>query len=365
MLVGLSLVVASFTLFLYKVSLSTWRRWFRLKSQATIKPPPPVPEIELQEIIEEELKDVAKTTSFDTSAVAGAQLRNGGAVTPADVEPKLSAPALSAPEASKPVIAPATAKEELDRKAMPPPPFLRPPTKLAAPVSPKFSKKPAEDDDDDYVPSFPAINSAQRAGGHRSIPRLNPAPVAQPPLRSINDLTNTQSVRLPILNRGPAVNRGGPAPNRGPSVSSGLVPPPSHNSIPAKPRKKVELMPGHSPLDWATLSANPRANLCGLPEGTPFLKVPPSLLKQMTGRNGKDAWTVFQGKVYNITPYLPYHPGGEPEMMRCAGRDGTRLFSEVHPWVNWEGMLGECCLGIAVGEEKEPEQEGGGLEDMD
>lgn len=39
-----------------------------------------------------------------------------------------------------------------------------------------------------------------------------------------------------------------------------------------------------------------------------------------------DAWSAFNGKVYNITPYLPYHPGGEKELMRVAGRDGTKLF---------------------------------------
>lgn len=41
-----------------------------------------------------------------------------------------------------------------------------------------------------------------------------------------------------------------------------------------------------------------------------------------------DAWTVLNGKVYNMTSYLAFHPGGEKEIMRCAGRDGTRLFSK-------------------------------------
>jgi len=39
-----------------------------------------------------------------------------------------------------------------------------------------------------------------------------------------------------------------------------------------------------------------------------------------------DAWAAFNGKVYNITPYLDFHPGGEKELMRVAGRDGTKLF---------------------------------------
>ncbi len=95
----------------------------------------------------------------------------------------------------------------------------------------------------------------------------------------------------------------------------------------------------------------------------PYIRVPPSLLKQYTGRKGKDAWTVLGGKVYNITPYAPYHPGGEPELMKAAGRDGTKLFGEVHPWVNWEGMLEPCLVGIAV-EEGEKTSEGK-LDEMD
>ena len=46
-----------------------------------------------------------------------------------------------------------------------------------------------------------------------------------------------------------------------------------------------------------------------------------------------------------------------------AGRDGTRLFGEVHPWVNYENMLSECLIGIAI-EEREPKVEMD-LESMD
>lgn len=55
-----------------------------------------------------------------------------------------------------------------------------------------------------------------------------------------------------------------------------------------------------------------------------LLRVTPSMLKEHRTRD--DAWTSVNGKVYNITPYLPYHPGGEKEIMRVAGRDGSRLF---------------------------------------
>jgi hypothetical protein len=36
--------------------------------------------------------------------------------------------------------------------------------------------------------------------------------------------------------------------------------------------------------------------------------------------------------------------------MKAAGRDGTKLFMEIHPWINWDTMLGECLIGMAVDE---------------
>jgi cytochrome b involved in lipid metabolism len=50
------------------------------------------------------------------------------------------------------------------------------------------------------------------------------------------------------------------------------------------------------------------------------------MLKQHNKKD--DAWTAISGKVYNVTPYLSYHPGGEKELMRVAGRDGTKLFGK-------------------------------------
>lgn len=64
----------------------------------------------------------------------------------------------------------------------------------------------------------------------------------------------------------------------------------------------------------------------------------------------QDAWSVFHGKVYNISPYLKFHPGGVPELMRVAGRDGTELFMRTHAWVNADLMLESCFIGFLVRE---------------
>ena len=59
----------------------------------------------------------------------------------------------------------------------------------------------------------------------------------------------------------------------------------------------------------------------------------------------EDFWTVLDGRVYNLTPYLPFHPGGQPILKQSAGRDCSALFRKYHPWVNAHFMLAKCLLG--------------------
>jgi len=69
--------------------------------------------------------------------------------------------------------------------------------------------------------------------------------------------------------------------------------------------------------------------------------------------------------VYNIAPYLAYHPGGSEIMHGCLGRDGTVLFDRYHSWVNLEGLIGPLLLGYVQiekksGEDDDEEESGGG-----
>lgn len=36
------------------------------------------------------------------------------------------------------------------------------------------------------------------------------------------------------------------------------------------------------------------------------------------------------GMVYNVSAYMDFHPGGEEELMKAAGIDGTDLFDQVN-----------------------------------
>jgi len=58
-----------------------------------------------------------------------------------------------------------------------------------------------------------------------------------------------------------------------------------------------------------------------------------------------DLWIIIRNKVYNVTQYAAYHPGGLRELMRSAGADGTALYNEIHPWIDI-GLIGKLQVGI-------------------
>mmetsp|Transcript_1750 Transcript_1750/g.1746 ORF Transcript_1750/g.1746 Transcript_1750/m.1746 type:complete len:152 (-) Transcript_1750:776-1231(-) len=143
-------------------------------------------------------------------------------------------------------------------------------------------------------------------------------------------------------------------PNKKPSSNS-LFPPSNSvqrvsNNLPAGQRQKVALKPGHSPLDWAHLNSNtPFHILRGVPQQTPppqYVRVTKDELQ--IHKTKEDCWTCINGKVFNITPYIDFHPGGVNEIMKCAGRDGTVLFNKYHSWVNADRMLEKCLIGMLV-----------------
>ncbi|CAA9987452.1 heme binding protein, putative [Plasmodium knowlesi strain H] len=53
----------------------------------------------------------------------------------------------------------------------------------------------------------------------------------------------------------------------------------------------------------------------------------------------KDAWIIYKNKVYEITYYLLFHPGGEDILAEQAGNDITDYVFQYHPWVNVERIL--------------------------
>ncbi|KAK7205905.1 hypothetical protein BZA70DRAFT_147287 [Myxozyma melibiosi] len=239
--------------------------------------------------------------------------------------------------------------------------------------------------DDQTPPPFPALNSAQRAsavGEARVVdsprdqgqsparamgpPSLTPAPQRNPqasartarqgppgrlaPATSSTSGLGSQpsngSRPLPVFNFSNVTPSARSRPT--PQSSSSLPAPttaPSSLAQARRKREKVALEPGYSQLDWANLK-NSGKDLSGRPPGVPPVRITLEELKKHS--KPEDAWTALGGKVYNLTPYLRFHPGGVKETMRCAGKDGTHLFNITHMWVNYDRMLANCFIGYLV-----------------
>ncbi|XP_078225829.1 cytochrome b5 reductase 4 isoform X29 [Callithrix jacchus] len=116
--------------------------------------------------------------------------------------------------------------------------------------------------------------------------------------------------------------------------------PRSQQRVAAGGRSKVPLKQGRSLMDWIRLTKSGK-DLTGL-KGR-LIEVTEEELKKHNKKD--DCWVCIRGFVYNVSPYMEYHPGGEDELMRAAGSDGTELFDQVHRWVNYESMLKECLVG--------------------
>ncbi|KAI3444369.1 hypothetical protein Pfo_001034 [Paulownia fortunei] len=43
----------------------------------------------------------------------------------------------------------------------------------------------------------------------------------------------------------------------------------------------------------------------------------------------EDCWLIISGKVYDVTPFLEEHPGGEEVLLMSTGKDATTDFEDV------------------------------------
>ncbi|XP_015600480.1 cytochrome b5 reductase 4 isoform X2 [Cephus cinctus] len=106
------------------------------------------------------------------------------------------------------------------------------------------------------------------------------------------------------------------------------------------PRNKTALAPGHSLMDWIRLGSS-GVDLTGV-GGVPRIVTTAELAKH---DKRTDAWIAIRGIVYNVTRYMDFHPGGIPELMKGVGKDATKLFENVHAWVNYQSILQKCVVG--------------------
>ncbi|GFG35192.1 hypothetical protein Cfor_11683 [Coptotermes formosanus] len=74
-----------------------------------------------------------------------------------------------------------------------------------------------------------------------------------------------------------------------------------------------------------------------------------------------DCWVVIYDQVYDITEFLPEHPGGEEILLEYAGRDATLAFRGIGHDVAMLQTLQECFLGVLPESERIYSTPGGKL----
>jgi len=54
--------------------------------------------------------------------------------------------------------------------------------------------------------------------------------------------------------------------------------------------------------------------------------------KEVAKHNTRDdCWIIVHGKVYDVTEFLPDHPGGSKIILKYAGKDATAEYDPIHP----------------------------------
>jgi cytochrome b involved in lipid metabolism len=66
-----------------------------------------------------------------------------------------------------------------------------------------------------------------------------------------------------------------------------------------------------------------------------------------THNNETSCWSIIHGKVYDLTSFVGKHPGGERNILKICGKDGTTAFSGQHGGQGGpEAMLQKHYLGV-------------------
>ncbi|XP_018300652.1 cytochrome b5 isoform X1 [Mycetomoellerius zeteki] len=66
----------------------------------------------------------------------------------------------------------------------------------------------------------------------------------------------------------------------------------------------------------------------------------------------KDIWIIIHNNVYNVTPFLNEHPGGEEVLLEQSGRDATEAFEDIGHSTDARQMMESYKIGELVETER-------------
>ncbi|XP_020584042.1 cytochrome b5-like [Phalaenopsis equestris] len=59
----------------------------------------------------------------------------------------------------------------------------------------------------------------------------------------------------------------------------------------------------------------------------------------------KDCWLIIDGKVYDVTPFMDEHPGGDEVLLAATRKDATNDFEDVGHSDSARDMMDKYCIG--------------------
>lgn len=72
----------------------------------------------------------------------------------------------------------------------------------------------------------------------------------------------------------------------------------------------------------------------------------------------ESCWVIIHGRAYDVTEFLPEHPGGPKIILKYAGKDATEEYAPIHPpdtldkFLDKSKHLGEVDMKTVTQEEK-------------
>lgn len=90
-------------------------------------------------------------------------------------------------------------------------------------------------------------------------------------------------------------------------------------------RNKVFLKPNHSLRDWELFK---KKQVCSFSDIQGLVPKFGRYTKEQVATHNRieDCWCCLFGRVYDLSPFLDFHPGGVDILMKCAGKDMSALF---------------------------------------
>ena len=127
---------------------------------------------------------------------------------------------------------------------------------------------------------------------------------------------NTSNISVLTSNQNPNIS----------IVSSSPKPVPTRNPIIPKPTPRI--IPTPTPAPGQTPAPTPAPTPTPTPSGITASQV-------ATHNSSGDCWLIINNGVYNVTNYIPIHPGGSGQIILYCGQDATSLFSSIHSQRAW------------------------------